>query len=416
MRKRTRKLSLFSSLRESIPLALSSLWANKLRAFLTLLGVVIGVSTVIAVVSIIAGMNNYVIGTFAAWGSDNFNVQRMGIPMSMEEYREKNKRANITIEQKETVERLCRLCDDVGAQLTRDGKIKYERESVDDTYIIGLTANVLQLSRLNVAVGRDLTNLDIDHRRNVCVLGHEVADILFSTLDPIGKKVRLSGDEFTVIGVIEKRGTFLGQSMDNFVAIPFPTFTKMFGKDQSVEIIIRAQNREVMFATQDEVRTILRSAREVPISDEDDFDIRTSDMLIQLYRSFTRATFMVMIGISSISLIVGGIVIMNIMLVTVAERTREIGIRKAIGARKRDILNQFLVESVTVSAAGGVVGILLGVLIAKLVALASPLPASIETWSIVMGILISSTVGIFFGIYPAMRAARLDPIEAIRAD
>jgi len=416
VRKRTRKLSLFSSLRESIPLALFSLWTNKLRAFLTLLGVVIGVATVIAVVSIIAGMNNYVIGTFAAWGSDNFSVQRIGVIMSAEEYREKNKRENITIEQKEAVERLCRSCDDVGAQLTRDGNIKYERESVDDTYIIGLTANVLQLSRLHVAIGRDLTDLDIDHRRNVCVLGYEVAEVLFSTLDPIGKKVRLSGDEFTVIGVIEKRGTFLGQSMDNFVAIPFSTFTKMFGKDQSVEIIIRAQNREVMFATQDEVRTILRSAREVPISDDDDFDILTSDMLIQLYKSFTGAAFMVMIGISSISLIVGGIVIMNIMLVTVAERTREIGIRKAIGARKRDILNQFLVESVTVSAAGGVVGILLGVLIAKLVALASPLPASIETWSIAMGILISSTVGIFFGIYPAMRAARLDPIEALRAD
>jgi len=416
VRKRSRKLSLVSSLGESIPIALSSLWANKLRAFLTLLGVVIGVSTVIAVVSIIAGMNNYVIGTFAAWGSDNFSIQKIGVVMSGEEFREKNRRANITIEQKEAVEKLCSQCDDVGAQLTRDGKIKYERESVDDTYIIGLTANVLQLSRLNVEIGRDLTDLDIDNRRNVCVLGGEVADALFPTLDPIGKKARLSGDEFTVIGVIEKRGTFLGQSMDNFVAIPFSTYTKMFGKDQSVEIIIRAKNRESMFATQDEVRTILRSARQVPISAEDDFDILTSDMLIQLYRSFTGAAFMVMIGISSISLIIGGIVIMNIMLVTVAERTREIGIRKAIGARKRDILNQFLVESVTVSAAGGVIGILVGILIAKVVALASPLPASIELWSIVLGIFISSTVGIFFGIYPAMRAAKLDPIEALRAD
>lgn len=411
-----RKLSLASSVKESIPIALASLWANKLRAFLTLLGVVIGVSTVIAVVSIIAGMNNYVIGTFAAWGSDNFSIQKMGIVTSMEMLREKNRRPDITIEQKETVERLCDLCVNVGAQLVREGKIKYERESVDDTFIVGLTTNVLKLSRLNVETGRDFTDIDVNRRRSVCILGYEVAEVLFPSIDPIGKKVRVTGEEFTVVGIVEKRGTFLGESMDNFVLIPFTTFTKLYGKDQSVEIIVRAPGRELMYATQDEVRAILRSAREVPFSEDDDFDIITSDMLIDLYKSFTSAAFMVMIGISSISLIVGGIVIMNIMLVTVAERTQEIGIRKAIGARKRDIMNQFLVESITVSAAGGVVGILLGILIAKLVAQFSPLPAAIELWSVIAGILISSTVGIFFGIYPAMRASRLDPIEALRAD
>ena len=414
--KKQRKHSTVSSIWESIPLALSSLWSNKLRAFLTLLGVVIGVSTVIAVVSIIAGMNNYVIGTFAAWGSDNFSIQKMGIVTSREMFREKNKRADITIEQKEMVERLCKNCVNVGAQLVKNGRIKYERESVDDAYVVGLTKNVLWLSRLNVEYGRDFTDLDVNNRRSVCILGADIVENLFPNLDPLGKKVRLSGELFTVVGVVEKRGSFLGQSMDNFVLIPFSTYTKLYGNNQSVEIIIRAHGRETMFSTQDEVRTILRSAREVPINEEDDFDIITSDMLIDLYRSFTSAAFMVMIGISSIALIVGGIVIMNIMLVTVAERTREIGIRKAVGARKRDIMNQFLVESITVSGAGGLLGILLGMTIAKVVAAVSPLPAAIELWSVLVGILISSIIGIFFGIYPAMRAARLDPIEALRAD
>jgi putative ABC transport system permease protein len=411
-----RKLSFASSIRESIPIALASLWANKLRAFLTLLGVVIGVATVIAVVSIIAGMNNYVIGTFSSWGSDNFSVQKMGIVMSIEQFMEKNKRANITIEEKETVAKFCELCDDVGAQLTREGRVKFEREYVDDTFIVGLTANMLRLSRLNVIQGRDLTDTDVDHKTSVTVLGWEIADILFGSIDPIGRKVRITGEEFTVIGVIEKRGTFLGESMDNFVIVPITTFEKLYGKNNSVEIVVRAPSRGMMFATQDEVRTILRSLRGIPFSGEDDFDILTSDMLIDLYKSFTGAAFMVMIGISSISLIVGGIVIMNIMLVSVTERTKEIGIRKAIGARKRDILNQFLVESVTVSLVGGAVGILLGVILAKLVATFSPLPAAIEPWSVIAGIVISSSVGIFFGIFPALRAARLDPIEALRME
>lgn len=414
--KSRRKLTFASSVRESIPMALASLWANKLRAFLTLLGVVIGVTTVIAVVSIIAGMNNYVIGTFSSWGSDNFSVQKIGIVTSMEMFMEKNKRPNITMQQKETVAKLCEGCKDVGAQLVREGRVKFEREFIDDTYIVGLTANMLKLSRLNVIQGRDLADADVDHKTSVTILGWEVADILFAGIDPIGRRLRVTGQEFTVIGVIEKRGTFLGQSMDNFVLMPITTFEKLYGKNHSVEIVVQAPSRATMFATQDEVRTILRSLRGIPFSGEDDFDIITSDMLIDLYKSFTSAAFMVMIGISSISLVVGGIVIMNIMLVSVTERTKEIGIRKAIGARKRDILNQFLVESVTVSLVGGTVGILLGVVIAKLVSVLSPLPAAIEPWSVAAGILISSTVGIFFGIYPATRAARLDPIEALRME
>ncbi len=414
--KRRRKRSLLSSVRESIPIALSSIRANKLRAFLTLLGVVIGVTTVIAVVSIIAGMNNYVIGTFSSWGADNFSIQKMGLVTSMEMFIEKQKRPDVTVEEKETIERLCSLCGEVGAQVTREGRIKYGRESVDGTFIVGLTPNVLELSRLNVVRGRDFTEIDANRKTSVIILGWEVAETLFPMLDPIGKTIRLTGREFTVIGVVEKRGTFLGESMDNFVAIPFTTYRKFYGKRQSIEIVVQAPGRELINTTQDEVRTILRSMRELPPDEEDDFDILTSDMLIDLYRSFTGSAFAVMIGISSIALIVGGIVIMNIMLVTVAERTREIGIRKAIGARRRDIRNQFIVEAVTVSGLGGVIGILLGVVIAKLVSAFSPLPASIEPWSVVAGIIISSTVGIFFGLYPAVRAARLDPIEALRSE
>jgi putative ABC transport system permease protein len=399
---------------EGIRIALRAIRANKLRAALTLLGIVIGVTTVIAVVSIINGMNNYVANKINSMGSSTFIADRFGLITSDEQYHEAMKRKKLTIEDADAVQRHCVLCRQVGASSVSFHTVKYKADYLEDVVVVGATYNYTDVSDIDIVKGRSFVETDDEHRAPVCLLGPDTVEKLFNGNDPIDKTVKVGQQYFRVIGVGNKRGSFLGQNQDNWVAVPLRTFEKYFGKDLDLSIYVTATEVSRMEEAQDEVRVILRNRRGDRYKDPDSFAIYTAESILQLYRNFTGTAWIALIGVASISLVVGGIVVMNIMLVSVTERTREIGIRKAAGARKRDILWQFLLESVTLTLVGGGVGVALGGAVALLVRTYSPLPASIEVWAVVAGLAIASSVGLFFGIYPAVRAARLDPVECFR--
>lgn len=399
---------------EGIIIALRAIYANKLRAILTLIGIVIGVTTVITVVSVINGMNNYVANKINSMGSSTFVIDRYGIITSHEDWLEARKRKKLTLDDMEAIRRYCSLCYDVGGSVYTRRHVKYGAQYIEDVDVAGVTYNYIDISDVDIASGRNFTDSDDKRRRAVCVIGPEAADNLFSGVDPINKDIKVGNYYLRVVGVGTKRGSFLGQNQDNWVILPIRTFEKYFGRRRSVEIYIMATSVSDMEEAQDQARVILRNRRGDKYKDPDSFGIYTAASLMELYNNFVSGAWVVLIGISSISLVVGGIVIMNIMLVSVTERTHEIGIRKAIGARRRDILWQFLVESVTLSILGGAIGVGLGCSLALLVGAQTPLPAAIETWAVLAGLGIASSVGLFFGIFPAMRAARLDPVECLR--
>ena len=399
---------------ESVGMALRSLISNKLRSILTLIGVIIGVMTVIAVVSIIAGMNKYVADQINALGSSTFFVNKLGMPMSEEDYLNALKRKDFTLQDMEAVKDGCPLCWKVGARMVAFKKVKYREKYVSDIAIAGATANITEISDINLSSGRYPSEFENEHNRRVVLIGWEIADNLFPGQDPLDKDIKIGNYYFRVVGVATKRGTFIGQNQDDFVLIPITTFNKLFGTKRYMSIFVKVENFGSMQEAQDQVRLVLRARRNVPYDKPDDFAIMTSDTFMDLYRTFTSTAFLVMIGVSSIALVVGGIVIMNIMLVSVTERTREIGIRKAVGAKKKNILWQFLVEAVTLALVGGLIGIILGSVIAKIVAATTPLPAAIEAWSVITGLVIATSVGLFFGIFPAVKAAKLDPIVCLR--
>jgi putative ABC transport system permease protein len=406
---------------EGVFIALRSLVANKLRSILTLIGVIIGVMTVIAITSIIAGMNKYVADELSAIGSDTFFVDKWGLIMSEDDWWEALKRKSITLEDMEAIRDNCTLCDKVGSSADTRKTVKRGNEHLDDVRITGVTANVIDIMDIKVeeGEGRYISKFEEEHNRASAFVGWEIKDKLFPFVDPIGKDIKISNKSFKIVGVAQKRGSFLGQSKDDFVHIPITTFFKhfgrrRFGRELSVDIIVKAVSFESVDEAMDQARAILRARRRVPYDKKDDFGMMTAETLMDLYRQFTSTAYLTMIGISSIALVVGGIVIMNIMLVSVTERTREIGIRKALGARRRDVLWQFLVESVTLALVGGVVGILLGLGAGQIVAMNSPLPASADPFWIIIGLFLATSVGLVFGVYPAVKAARLDPIEALR--
>jgi len=399
---------------EGIIIALRSLVANKLRSILTLIGVIIGVMTVIAVVSIISGMNRYVEAEISSMGSTTFLIRKFGIVTSQEEWIEQRKRKRITLEDMEAVKENCPDCGEVGAEAITWTKVKYKGEHLSRMAIAGATANITEILDHEIYDGRIFSEFEVEHNRRVCFVGWEIKENLFPNEDPLGKDIKIGNHYFRIIGLAEKKGTFLGSNEDDFVLIPITTFEKLFARRLFLMIFVKAEDFLSMEDAMDQCRVILRARRSVPYDEPDDFAIMTSESVMDFFRQFTRLALMVMGGIASISLLVGGIVIMNIMLVSVTERTREIGIRKALGARRRNILWQFLVEAVTLASVGGIVGVIMGAMIAKLISAVSPLPASVELWSVVVALLVSSSVGIFFGIFPAMKAARLNPIEALR--
>jgi len=402
---------------ESIGMAVSSLWASKLRTFLTLLGIIIGVLTIIAVVSIIQGLNDYVYTKMAFFGANDFSISKFSlIGTSLEDFRKQLKRKDLTLDHMNLLRRLCQECELIGASVGTSRTVKYRNKSLKNIRISGVThLDHLIGSVSELEQGRQLQKEDEDHSRSVCIVGADIVEELFPYLDPLGKRVKVGRENFQIIGIAEKKGKLLGMSQDNFVRIPITTFMKTYGSRRSIEINVHTSSQEQMTLAQDEVRTILRSKRHLSYDDEDDFSFRTSDQFIQLYKSATTGIYFAMIAISALALIVGGIVVMNIMLVSVTERTNEIGIRKAVGARRSDILFQFLIESATLSTIGGLIGILLGFALAKIVSAATSMPSSVDPVSIVVAVLVSASIGIFFGIYPANKAAKLDPIESLRS-
>jgi putative ABC transport system permease protein len=399
-------------------IAVSNLGGNKLRTFLTILGIVVGVAAVIAVITVIDGLNRKVAQTFTSQGSNVFSVRRLPqVILSRDEFLKFNKRKEINVEDAFFVAEKCRGCQRVGWDVGSSKVVKYANEKSEGVIVRGVSSEVISIEALNFEAGRPFSEQEINSSYQVCVIGQDVVDNLFPGLDPIGREVRISNLPFTVVGVTERLGNIFGFSRDNFAMIPITTFHKIFGTRGGVSILVAAETTELMDRVQEEVRMLLRVRRHKTFRDPDDgFSIETSQIFLDLYSNATKNIYLVSFIISGISLIVGGIVIMNIMLVSVTERTREIGVRKAMGARRRDVLFQFLIESITISALGGIIGILSGYGLAYVISVYTEFPLFINPSSAMLGVTVSSIVGIVFGVYPARRAALLDPIEALRSE
>jgi putative ABC transport system permease protein len=403
------------NLRESIGIALGGIRANKLRSFLTLLGIIIGVASVIAVVSFVEGLNRFVTQKLLNAGANVFVVDRYGFVTSQEAWEEARKRPRVTLDDAEAIRRSAPHAALVVAQANSIAPVRYRSKVVNGVRLQGRSEGYDLVDDQAIEYGRHLSQLDDRDRRPVAVLGPDVASELFGTSDAaLGRTVRVGRYEFEVVGVTQAKGKLFGQPQDRFVTVPVETFSKFWEERGSLELAVKSVDQPSLDLAQQEVRNIMRARRHQRPGQPDAFGITTAETWMQLYRTLTGGIFVVSIGVAAISLFVGGIVIMNIMLVSVTERTKEIGIRKALGARRRDILTQFLVESTTLSLSGGIIGIVLGSSLALLVGAVSPLPAALSLSAIVLGVLMSTAVGVFFGSYPAARAARLDPIEALR--
>ncbi len=398
-------------------MALQSLWANKLRSFLTLLGVIIGVFTIIGMQSVIAGFRENVHEQLSILGSNTFQVQKYpAVDRGGTDRTEYWNRRNLTWEQAEAIQENAVHVAAVGIENWQGGQIiKYKDEQTTPSMsVAGATPEFAIANGYYVEEGRFLTESDILHNRNVTVVGVDIVEQLFPNINPLGMDVKIMGRPFQVIGVLEERGTQFGSSGDNRVIIPLGMWQKMFGTQLSVNITVRAASAEEYQDAVDEVTAILRTVRKVPPGDPNDFEIFSSETLTTTFDDMTMMVRFAAIGIASISLIVAGIGIMNIMLVAVTERTREIGIRKAIGAQRWDIMWQFLVESMILSLMGGLIGVSLGILLAQIVSGATQLPAVIPIWTVLVSLIFCSMIGLFFGMYPAAKASKLDPIESLR--
>jgi putative ABC transport system permease protein len=402
---------------EAAIIALGAIWSNKLRSFLTVLGNIVAVTSIIAVVSLVQGMNGYVTSAILSdVGADNFTIQRTPVIRSQQDEERVRNNPRITLDEADAVRRYSDNISAVAAQANAGASAVYGSQQVDGVQVQGVSKEYIYFDTFNAERGRLISPVEIETDRPVTVLGWDVADKLFGPIDPLDKVIKLGNQHFRVIGVSEKKGSVFGNSQDNFAIIPLPSFQKMFGARNNLQLIVKPRTPEVLDAAMDDATVALRIDRKLRPKDPDNFGIFTAGSLLDLYHSATNGIFAVLIGVVALSLVVGGIVIMNIMLMVVSERTREIGLRKALGARRRDIIWQILTESVTLSTFGGVVGTLLGFIAAVIVSRVSPLPASVQVWSVAIGIGITAVVGLFFGLYPAMRAARLDPIEALRRE
>jgi putative ABC transport system permease protein len=405
-------------LKEAFKVALQSLWANKLRSILTLIGVVIGVSSVIAVITLTNGVNQYVATKVYRYGADVFTLSKQSpVIFSYDQWEKFQKRKKISIEDYYAIQQLCKSCEAVGALLSNTGKVVYGNHSSDNTSIRGWSWNMPAISNQDVVLGRSFTPSDQQYGSRVAIVGYDIVDKLLKNVDPIGQEIRVDGEPYTIIGVGDRQGSTLGVSQDNYVAIPITAYQHTYGANDSITIYVKAGSvGPALDRATDEARVLLRSRRHDAPGAEDTFELSTNETFVGLWKSISQTFLFVVIGIACISLVVGGIVIMNIMLVSVTERTREIGVRKALGARYQDILLQFLIEAGSMSLVGGVIGILAGVGVAKLVTVIVGFPSDIALWSVLLAIIVSAGIGIFFGVYPARQAARLDPIVALRSE
>jgi putative ABC transport system permease protein len=403
---------------EATKIALKSLWANKLRSILTLLGVVIGVASVIAVITLVNGANKFVATKISGYGSDTFTIKKSpSVIQSGEEWLRFQKRKILRFDDYEAIRDNCKLCVTTGAEVGDTTRVVYGTQSSTGTNLQGWTWAMPTISNLNIVQGRSLTEMDEKEATHVAIIGYDIIDNLMPGIDPLGKEIRVDGVPYTVVGVGERQGKTLGQSQDNYVDIPLSTYLQTHGSNNSINIYAKAGTEPgALAAASDEARVIMRTRRHDAPGVDDSFALETNDTFVGIWNSISSTFFAVVIGIASISLVVGGIVIMNIMLVSVTERTREIGVRKALGARRKDVMLQFIIESGTMSLIGGFIGVILGVGAAKAITLIVGFPTDVQIWSVLLGLFMATAVGVFFGVYPARKAAMLDPIVALRSE
>ena len=402
--------------REAFWIALETLRTHKLRSFLTLLGVVIATTTLIVVMSIINGMDLYIADHIANLGANVFILDQFSWTMGGDEWLKARRRNKpIRIEDFEYLRESIKGYKAMGAEAgLGNSDVRYKSHLLHDVQVSGETANMIDIGQAKVESGRYLNDTDYAHESMVCFIGQDLVSDFFGSVDPIDKDITVSGIPFRVIGVAARIGTTLGYSQDKFVQIPLTTFRKVFRARPDIDIDIQAWDAEQMMVLEDGVRALMRARHHVPYSETDDFGINASDTIMSAWHQLTASIFAVTIGIVAVFMVVGGIVIMNIMLASVTERTHEIGIRKSLGARRRDILMQFVIEASVLALAGGASGVLISLVISKLVNIF--FTSSVPLSAVLVGLFLSTAVGLFFGIYPASKAANLEPIEALRTE
>jgi putative ABC transport system permease protein len=404
------------AIRDNLAECFSALRAHKLRASLTALGLTMGVATLITVMTIVQGANLYVEQKIANMGTNVFQIART--PFVVTDFTiviKALKYRKVEVEDMLAVAAGCNACGEVGGSATASVRARSGNKEQQDVSFYGETANMADIDSRTVVSGRYFTRSEAEHKSNVCLIGDTIVRELFLGTDPIGKSIRIASDEYIVVGVMEKIGSVLGQDQDNFVIVPLPVFLRLQGEHSSITINVKTSSGNFELA-QDQARLVMRSRRHLMGNMEDDFFIGTKESYMALWRSISSAFFGVFIMVSAISVVIGGIVIMNVMLVSVTLRRREIGVRRAVGATKLDILRQFMVESVLQCIAGGFAGVTLGFLVALALRTYTPFPAAVQTWVAALGVILSSAVGLFFGIYPALHASRLNPVVALRSD
>ncbi len=404
------------AVRDNLAQCFSALRAHKLRASLTMLGLTMGVATLITVMTIVQGANLYVEQKIANLGTNVFQIART--PFAVTDFNiiiKALKYKKIEFDDMRAIAEGCPACAEVGATASTTVRARSGNKEVQDVNLSGQTASMADIDTRAVELGRYFTPSEAEHRANVCLIGDTLVQQLFLGMDPVGKTIRVGNDEFMVVGIMEKIGSVLGQDQDNFVMVPLPVFLRMQGAHTSLTINVKTSTDNFQKA-EDQAQLILRARRHLTGKMDDDFFLGTKESYMALWRSISSAFFAVFIMVSAISVVIGGIVIMNVMLVSVTLRRREIGVRRAVGATKRDILRQFMAESFMQCIVGGLAGITLGFLVALALRTYTPFPASVQTWVAVLGVFLSSGVGLFFGIYPALRASRVDPVVALRSD
>jgi putative ABC transport system permease protein len=406
-----------SQLLESVWIALQSIWVNRLRSFLTVLGNIVAVTSIVTVVSLIQGMNATVSGAIVGRvGADTFTIQRLPIVRTQEDEERTRAFPLITLEEADAIRDFSPVIRAVVALAQRRESVSYRSQEIENVQIQGVTSQYVELQQFDAEIGRVISPVEVERDQPVALLGSDVADQLFGEVSPLEKTITLGNTRFRVVGVSSRKGSIFGNSQDAFIVIPLGVYQKLFGGRQSLALTVKPNSPDVLQEAMDDATLALRVTRRLTPSEEDNFGLFTSDTVLGLYQQATNGIFAVLVGVVALSLLVGGIVIMNIMLMAVSERTREIGLRKALGAKRRDIMSQILTEAVTLSTFGGLIGIVLGFVAAQAIAYFTPLPATLEPWSIVLGIGLPAGVGLCFGAYPASRAARLDPIEALRRE
>jgi putative ABC transport system permease protein len=417
---RTRKFRPSASFWEAGRIALDSLNKNKLRSFLTLLGIILATTTLISVTALIHGMNLYIADKVSNMGADGFRVERMNWfgprdPKKLALMLKRN--PEIRPEEYRFVSEHATLLRGLGMMATRQGRISFQGQSTDNTINIqGITSNIPALNNVQVDLGRDITENEMRRHAAVAFIGNDIRTRFFANRDPIGKTIGVDGRPFQVVGVAKALGSVFGQSQDNFVMVPIDTYFKIYGSQKGIDLVAKAIDQEHLMQAEDEVTMLMRIVRHLRPGQDDNFGVISSDSFVNLWQRLTAAIAATAVGIVSVFMVVGGIVIMNIMLAAVTERTHEIGIRKSLGARRADILNQFLVESASLAATGGLIGVTIAWMISTIIRNAASIPMALPVTSVIIGVGLSAAVGLFFGIYPARQASKLDPIEALRAE